>query len=172
MGSQESMMEAIFEKKNSPFYHFGQVMRLGRIPYDDFKEYINERMPENHGMLAEQILAVTDCHPYYTQQLSSQVWETIKYQHIKDNVVQQAVDELVRMHDMDYERMWQNLNRTDRHTLLLLSQSKSPMQERNIPSSTSYSSLLRLMKSGFVVKTQQYDLEDPFFKQWLKRNTE
>ena len=36
LGSQESMMEAIFEKKTSPFYHFGQMMRLTKIPYEDF----------------------------------------------------------------------------------------------------------------------------------------
>ena len=34
LGSQESMMEEIFEKKKSPFYHFGQLIRLQKIPYD------------------------------------------------------------------------------------------------------------------------------------------
>ena len=40
LGSQESMMTDIFERKKSPFYHFGKLMRLNKIPYDDFKEYI------------------------------------------------------------------------------------------------------------------------------------
>ena len=43
LGSQESMMESIFEKKKSPFYHFGQLMRLAKIPYEDFKQYVAER---------------------------------------------------------------------------------------------------------------------------------
>ena len=44
LGSQESMMEAIFEKKTSPFYHFGQMIRMGKIPYDDFHKYITDRI--------------------------------------------------------------------------------------------------------------------------------
>ena len=35
MGSQEGMMLEIFERKKSPFYHFGGLMRLSKIPYDD-----------------------------------------------------------------------------------------------------------------------------------------
>ena len=44
LGSQESMMEAIFEKKTSSFYHFGQMIRMGKIPYDDFHKYITDRI--------------------------------------------------------------------------------------------------------------------------------
>ena len=44
LGSQESMMTQIFERKRSPFYHFGQLMRLDKIPFDDFLLYIKERL--------------------------------------------------------------------------------------------------------------------------------
>jgi AAA+ ATPase superfamily predicted ATPase len=36
LGSEESMMTDIFERKKSPFYHFGMLMRLKKIPYEDF----------------------------------------------------------------------------------------------------------------------------------------
>ena len=170
LGSQESMMEAIFEKKASPFYHFGQLIRLQKIPYDDFLNYISGRLPYNGEDVAKEILQFTSCHPYYTQQLASQVWEMMKYQNITEKIVQQAVDALVNMHDLDYERLWQNLNRTDRYTIRQLVEHKQPMQNRNQASSTSYSSLLRLMKSGLVVKTDGYELEDPFFHRWIKGN--
>lgn len=35
-GSQESMMTDIFENNKSPFYHFGEMMRLGKLPREDF----------------------------------------------------------------------------------------------------------------------------------------
>ena len=41
MRSQESMMEDIFEKKKSPFYHFGYRLTLKKIPYEDFHTYIS-----------------------------------------------------------------------------------------------------------------------------------
>ncbi|MBQ0016221.1 MAG: hypothetical protein KBT04_04495 [Bacteroidales bacterium] len=53
-----------------------------------------------------KILRFTDSHPYYTQQLSSQVWDMMTYQNITSGVVQKAVASLITMHDLDYERLW------------------------------------------------------------------
>ena len=170
LGSQESMMEAIFENKKSPFYHFGQMIRLPKIPYEDFLLYITERLPEGSQKIADDILKFTTCHPYYTQQLSSQVWEMMEYQGIREDVVGKATMALVAMHDLDYERLWQNLNRTDRFTLRQLALDKQPMQNRNQAPSTSYSSLLRMIKAGMVVRSDHYEIEDPFFRQWIKQN--
>ena len=36
LGSQESMMTDIFENKKSPFYHFGELMRLAKLPRDEY----------------------------------------------------------------------------------------------------------------------------------------
>lgn len=170
LGSQESMMEAIFEKKGSPFYHFGQMIRMGKIPYDDFHKYITDRI-DAEGV-ADEILQFTACHPYYTQQLASQVWEMMRWQDIRGGIVEKAVVALVEMHDLDYERLWQNMNRTDRYTLKLLALSQMPMQNRSQASSTSYSSLLRLMKAGYVVRVPQYEIEDPFFRRWILKNVQ
>ena len=39
--------------------------------------------------------------------------------------------------------------------------------------STAYSSLQKLMKSGYVIKTETgYELDDPFFALWIKRKRE
>lgn len=167
MGSQESMMEAIFEKKTSPFYHFGQMIRLPKIPYEDFFTYIVDRMPKDSSNVADEILQFTSCHPYYTQQLASQVWDMVMYQGCGKEVVSRAVEALVTMHDLDYERLWQNLNRTDRFTLRQLAEMKHPMQNRSQAASTSYSSLQRLIKIGFVIRTPHYEIEDPFFRRWI-----
>ena len=170
LGSQESMMEAIFEKKTSSFYHFGQMIRMGKIPYDDFHKYITDRI-DAEGV-ADEILQFTACHPYYTQQLASQVWEMTRWQVTHDGIVEKAVVALVEMHDLDYERLWQNMNRTDRYTLKLLALSQMPMQNRSKASSTSYSSLLRLMKAGYVVRAPKYEIEDPFFRRWILKNVQ
>ena len=67
LGSQESMMTEIFERKKSPFYHFGQLMRLGKLPRNDFHHYLSERLrgcfTEKSEELADRILDYTDCHP-------------------------------------------------------------------------------------------------------------
>lgn len=173
LGSQESMMEEIFNDKKSPFYHFGLIMQLKRIPEDEFFQFLNERFRKittQSESISHEILQVTHCHPYYTQQLAFQVWDAIQYQKIGIDVVNQAIGQLVQMHDLDFERLWINLNNTDRGTLLLLAQGKNPMMQRDTSTSTSFSSLKRLTKNGYVIKTSTYEIEDPFYQQWIQQN--
>ena len=66
-------MTEIFEHKKSPFYHFGQLMHLSKIPYDDFYLYIKQRLLDKPDCTAEEreaymdstvkgILAITNEH--------------------------------------------------------------------------------------------------------------
>lgn len=169
LGSQESMMTEIFEKKKSPFYHFGQLMHLKRIPEDDFRQYVLERLPEVNGIdiIVDKILAFTQCHPYYTQQLGAQVWELMTYDNIVDDVVEKSVAQLVQEHDLDYERLWNSMNRTDKGVLREMALGRNPMSQRTAPTSTTYSAIKRLLKAGLVIKEVGYQLEDPFFSRWL-----
>ena len=174
LGSQESMMTEIFERKKSPFYHFGKLMHLDKIPYEDFKEYITSRLPLNEpdmlNNIVERILSFTNLHPYYTQQLSAQVWELVSYENLKEGIVAEAINKIVRTHDLDFERIWMNFNRTDRFIMLSLSDGANPMQNRKIATSTSFSAIKRLMKAGYVIRVNDYEIEDPFFKEWIIRN--
>lgn len=42
----------------------------------------------------------TNLHPYYTQQLSAQVWELVSYENIKEGVVAEAINKIVLAHDL------------------------------------------------------------------------
>ena len=173
LGSQESMMTEIFERKKSPFYHFGKLMHLDKIPYEDFKEYIYTRLPlkeqDRLQGIVKEILAFTSLHPYYTQQLSSQVWDMMTYDNLVDGVVGEAVSKIVCTHDLDFERLWLNFNRTDRSIMMSLSKNANPLQNRQIATSTSFSGIKRLMKNGYVIRVNDYEIEDPFFKEWIIR---
>lgn len=171
LGSQESMMTQIFERKKSPFYHFGMLMHLDKIPYDDFMQYITQRLPLKYDTqtndIAKDILDTTLCHPYFTQQLASQVWEILTYSDVKENIVKEAVEQLTIIHDLDFERLWMNFNKTDKYIMLNLAHKKQPSSTRSLPTSTIYSSVKRLMQMGYIIKINEYEIEDPFFRNWL-----
>lgn len=170
LGSQESMMTEIFERKKSPFYHFGKLMHLSKIPYEDFRTYVAERLPlkeASQNSVVDDILSFTGLHPYYTQQLSAQVWEMMTYDKLFDNVVSEAVNAIIQAHDLDFERLWLSFNRTDRFIMQSLSSNKNPMQNRQMATSTTFSAIKRLMKAGYVIRTEDYEVEDPFFKIWI-----
>lgn len=168
LGSQESMMREIFEKKKSPFFHFGQLLHLDKIPYDDFKLYLLERLSfvDNADEICNEILAFTKCHPYYTQQLASQVWE-IGRKGEMDNIVNEAIARLLEFHDLNFERIWLNFNNTDKRILMWLANNNKPYALMGIAQSTISSSLKRMLKEGYVIKTAEYEVEDPFFRNWI-----
>ena len=170
MGSQEGMMLEIFERKKSPFYHFGGLMRLGKISYEDFYQFVFERLPEapNKEDITREILAFSSCHPYYTQQLAFEVSNQIEVNAVQEDVVTRAIHTILQAHDLNYERLWENFNNTDKSTLLQLSSGDNPLNNRSVASSTAFSSLKRLVKSGVIIRSKEYMLEDPFFCEWLR----
>ena len=173
LGSQESMMSEIFENKKSPFYHFGEMMRLGKLPRDDFYRYLSERLstcfPDSCEKLADQILDYTACHPYYSQQLASNIWQVGVLQPDTEDPFATAIDRIVTTHGLDYERLWMNFNRTNKWILQRLSSGK-PLQSGDYRTSTVYSALKRLQKDGYVIYTDRYEMEDPFFREWIRVN--
>ena len=173
LGSQESMMTEIFEMKKSPFYHFGQLMRLGKLPREEFHQYLSERLarcfPEDCGELSDRILDYTGCHPYYTQQLAANVWQIAVLQPDNDDVFKAAIEQIVTTHGLDYERLWMNFNRTNKWILQRLATNEA-LQSGDYRTSTVYSALKRLQKEGSVIYSDRYELEDPFFKEWILKS--
>jgi hypothetical protein len=172
LGSQESMMTEIFERKKSPFYHFGQLMRLDKLPREEFHNYLSERLkncfPQNCDDLSDSILDYTGCHPYYSQQLAANVWNVGTLQPEQTDPIETAIDYIVTSHGLDYERMWMNISRTSKWILQRLA-SKSILQTGEYPTSTIYSALKRLQKDGYVIYADRYEIEDPFFREWIIR---
>ncbi len=172
LGSQESMMTDIFERPKSPFYHFGELMRLDKIPHQDMYDYLNDRLlpiTKNAADIADSILTFTNNHPYYSQQLASAVWELIAISNSDKDIISKAIVGIVHDHDLDYERLWLTFNKTDQMVIRLISQGDNPVQSRRLPTSTLTSAVKRLMKKGYVLKEEKerYLMEDPFFRQWV-----
>jgi len=178
LGSQESMIREIFEKKKSPFYHFGFLMTLGKISRPEFRHYLDAGFRSKRELvetIADDILDFTKCHPYYTQQLAFVTWEIFSLKSDTEKCAGEAINEIIRVHDMDYERLWGSFNTTDKKLLIGMSESGlTPLSEAfyrkyNLgASSTVFSSLKRIMKNGYITKIEnKYEIEDPFFNRWI-----
>ncbi len=178
LGSQESMIKDIFSKKKSPFYHFGFLLTLEKINYNDFELFLKDRfslITRENSKINKEILGFTKCHPYYTQQLAFMVWDILSVKSNKQNCTELAVDKIIQIHDMDFERLWSTFNKTDKKLLIGMAESGlTPLSEAfyrkfNIGApSTAFSSLKRIMKNGYIVKSEnKYELDDPFFSRWI-----
>lgn len=183
LGSQESMMKYIFEDKKSPFYHFGSLMKLEPIGKDEFFNFIKDRF-ESTGVKIndeqiDELVLFTSCHPYYTQQLAFNLWNNIELYGHNKNIVNQAIEQIVKIHDYDYERLWQNFNNTDRKIITGLCILIAPPLSAEFgsktgikSSSTVLSGIKRLVEKGYIIYNKgTYTIEDPYFRLWVKNFT-
>jgi len=180
LGSQESLIRDIFEQKNNPFYHFGYLFKLSKIPLGEFKLFLEDRfkrVSNDFAEIAEHILKFTNGHPHYTQRLAFQVWENFISSNEFEDPVLAAIEQIIEFHDVDYERWWSSLKRTDMKVMIGLTLSDElPMSKEFFQrfdlgsSSTVHSSLKRLLKNGYLGKKKElYEIDDPFFKYWISR---
>ena len=136
------------------------------------KGFLAERLKNcfatNSEELADNILDYTNNHPYYSQQLASSIWNIGTLQPETEDVLHTAIDHIVTTHGLDYERLWMGISRTSKWILQRLA-SNSVLQTGEYPTSTIYSALKRLQKDGYVIYSDRYEIEDPFFKEWILR---
>jgi AAA+ ATPase superfamily predicted ATPase len=169
LGSIESMMKQIFETKKSPFYHFGYLMKLDKIPHADFLSYLEKRLKtvtDQSVAIAEDILEFTDCHPYYTQQLAFYCFSWLEKNRYNGQALQKIINNIVEVHSNDYQRLWNTLSNTDKKILISLAAGKNGTSV-TAPASTAYSGLQRLAARGYLLKDTAYKFDDPFFKKWI-----
>ena len=169
LGSLESMMKSIFEEKKSPFYHFGYLMSLGKIPYDNFFEYLQSRLKnvtDKNEEMAKDILKFTNRHPYYTQQSAFYCWAYLEKNSYRSDMLDEIIDNILKIHNTDYERLWNTISKTDKKILITLAM-KEKVSVIAQPTSTIYSGLKRLLTQGFLLKNDTYEMDDPFFAQWI-----
>lgn len=108
-------------------------------------------------------------HPYYTQEMAFAVWNILS-QGKHEEVIRMAIDDIIATHDLDFERLWLNFNKTDKYAITSVCSGKNPVQDRTMPTSTMTSAMVRLARKGYIIRSDKYEMEDPFFQTWIVRN--
>lgn len=79
-GSKRHMMLDIFNNSNSPFYRFGQLLFLNKIPKEEWMPFIINTFEKSGKsitpLFAERICDVTECHSWYLQQCCYFIWNS------------------------------------------------------------------------------------------------
>lgn len=182
IGSQEHMIRDIFENRNNPFYKFGRQMILKEIEYSKMKEFIIERFSSQNidaKKMAEEILKITGNHPYYTQQLCSEIFIISDKEIIKEEMLEKAIRNILSNHNSDYQKWWNGLDNTERKILIgFCKGNKNPtsaefLKNQDIKSaSTAGSAIKRLQEKGILIAKNgdTYSIEDPFWQRWIISN--
>ncbi|MBI2966250.1 MAG: ATP-binding protein [Bacteroidetes bacterium] len=179
-GSKRHMLSDIFENQSMPFYKFGDVIYLEKIPGEDLTNFIVSGFEQTgksiSPALAGNITGLMKRHPYYTQQLSYITW--INTERVADEkTVETAVDDLLRQNGLLYMREVDALSNTQVNFLKAVADevkeltSAVTLQQYQIGTSANVVKIRETLEKREIIDSNSDLIEfiDPAFELWFRR---
>jgi hypothetical protein len=185
-GSEPSLMERMIGPRR-PFYKAGPVIRLEKIPADEFAASIDARF-SRAGMrpepgLGAAIVELAGNLPYDVQRLAHETWDEIRVRNRKRATfddLHQALKRLLSEQQTMFEAVWQRLTLTQRAVLRavvleegreLLSADTRTRHRLGGPSSVQ-TALAALVRDDVVARESgRYVVVDSLLREWVARQT-
>ena len=185
-GSEPSLMERMLSPRR-PFYKAGPVMRLKKIPADEFAAFIDGRFARS-GMkpeagLGAAIVELAENLPYDVQRLAHETWDEVRSRSRRRATLDdlhQALKRLLAEHQMIFEAVWQHLTLTQRAALraVVLENGRGllstdvRMRHRLGGPSTVQRALAALVRDDVVARDgDRYAVVDSLLREWVARRT-
>ena len=180
-GSKKHLMENIFNEKSMPFYKFGDMMFLKKIPTEEWLPYICDKFRETGKTISEEqvtkICELTENLSSYVQHLAWIVWyKSDKVVRNKD--IEDAVNDLLEQNKVFFQREVEQLSEFQLNFLKALANGvssgfsrKEIIKKYRLESSANVQSVKKsLVKKGIIdVDEQTVTFDDSIFKLWMQR---
>ena len=185
-GSEPTLMERMLGPKR-PFYKAGPVMRLDKIPPEEFASFIDTRFGRT-GIVPEPGLgaAIVDLAanlPYDVQRLAHETWDQVRARGRRRATFEDLHDALRRLlteQQMMFEAMWQRLTLAQRGVLraVVLEDGRELLsaevrtRHRLGGSSTVQTALAALVREDVIARDgPRYAVVDSLLREWVARRT-
>ena len=177
------MMSNIFLNRSMPFYQFGDLLWLQKIPTSDWMEYIISHFEAEGKHVSQQIIEriceVVDNYPSYVQHLSSILLNHLPQAgSVTDDMMSSAVSELISTNEALYMQQMEPLSAYQMNLLkAIVSGIHSGYNEKRVRSMFdlgSPSNLVRLRdalieRDLIYSEMRQLYLTDPVFGLWFRK---
>lgn len=185
-GSEPSLMERMLSPKR-PFYKAGPVMRLDKIPPDEFAAFIDARFAESRMKpedgLGAAIVELAGNLPYDVQRLAHETWDEVRGHNRKRATLDdlhQALTRLLAENATIFEALWQRLTLPQRAVLrAVVVEDGRELHSTNVRArhrlggaSTVQAALAALVRDDIVVRDGAcYLVIDSLLREWVARQT-
>ena len=181
-GSKKHLMEHIFNDKSMPFYKFGDMMFLEKIPSDEWVKYIMQQFRSTGKKISEkhalQICTLAENLSSYVQHLSWIVWYK-SGDVVSDNDITAATADLLEQNRVFFQREMEQLTEFQLNFLRAVANGitsgfsrKDVINRYRLESSSNIQSIKKalLKKDLIYMDGTSVVFDDPIFKLWLKNN--
>lgn len=178
-GSHESVMQAMFVTRESPFYRMARIVHLSYLGKDALVKHLQSRFIEAEincrEDFPEQIAEITHCHPYYAQLAFQQ---TILHQvfYKKVPTINELLQQLIAVEKDYLEKVWEDIYTRRDHVLTLkaLAHGGDNVYGRLKTTKINVARALKNLEGmGLVFRNEngQPFIADPIFNQWIIQTT-
>ncbi len=184
MGSRVHLLLNMFKRKDRALYNIGKTINLHKIGREELKRFIKHHFHNGDYEISEEIsdklCATTSDHSYYAQMLCHQLWyEGASTKMIDQNILDKAIEAIMVNQNEYFLKMWESLPTNQKKVLIgvvrsggkeILSQNYR--QVNDLPAASSVErGASALIEKGILDKNNgTYEISDPFFAEWLKKN--
>jgi hypothetical protein len=185
-GSEPTLMERMLGPKR-PFYKAGPVMRLEKIPADEFAAAIDVRFKRSgikaEAGLGDAIVELAGNLPYDVQRLAHETWDEVRSaggRRATLDSLHQALSRLLSEQETMFEALWQRLTLPQRAVLraVVVESGHSVLSEdvrtrhRLGGTSTVQAALNALVRDDVISRDgRRYAVVDSLLREWVARHT-
>lgn len=183
-GSKRHLLMNMFGKRSYPFYKFGDILFLERIPIQYWYEYIQSRFEQTGKQidqpLIDDIYAYVDGNSSYVQQLCWLVWARTDAQANDEIVTDAKQDLLLQNHALFVEQINSLTSYQLRFIRAIMAgkaaeiNRKDIIEEFELGSSANIATIKKALQKKELIDVEGKDIRfsDPIFIHWLRAHSE
>lgn len=179
-GSKRHMLLNIFNNYEMPFYKFGDILFIQKIQEEEWIKFITSRFEATRKSISEElcckIIQLAQCHPYYVQQLSQQVWLRTSGK-CNEKIVDEALMSVIGQLSLLFTNILDTLTPKQINFLLAVANketnfsSKETLSKYQLGTSANIKNLKKATLEKDLIDItpgERIELQDPMFEYWLK----
>lgn len=179
-GSRRHMMLELFKQESRAFYRFGDLFMMEKIPEKHWVGFITGSF-ENSGKsiskdLVKKMIAMTNNHPDYLQQLCHNVWNRTDSE-TTSKIVGESMNLVIRSNALHYQDICDTLSNTQLNLVYAilagetkLTASKTMQQYKlGTPRNVSKNKQVLIRKDIVEIHGKTITFNDPIFEYWLRQ---
>lgn len=181
-GSKKHLMTQMFHSTECPFYKFGDIMLLDKIPETEWVPFICAKFKKTGKQISKEqaleICKVAENLSSLVQHLAWLIWYKANPE-VTDDMLQKAIDELLDQNRLFYQRDLETMTVYQKNFLLAVANGintgltrREVLNEYRLESSANVQGIKKaLIARDFIdVDGDIVTFNDPFFKLWIRRN--
>lgn len=181
-GSKKHMMTRIFQNKRMPFYQFGEITFLNKIPSSEWIPFIIQRFAHKGKTISEQyarmICETVDCYSSYVQQLA---WNVLleTEEEVTEHSMKEGISALIEQNSGLFTSQIEGLTTYQMNFLRAVcagyhsdftSKALSALYDLGAKSNVSRIKNALIDKELIDTSNQEVTIADPVFKLWFTQN--